>query len=479
MAIEPKRVAVLGGGITGLSAAFYLYRLAERKGLPVRVTLLESSARLGGRIDTLRQDGYVIERGPDSFLARKTAMIELARDLGMENELVGISPLAGKTMIVHRGRLHPMPQGLQMGIPTDLAAFARTGLISPLGKLRAACDLVIPRRRGDGDESVGEFLRRRLGREVVERIAEPLLAGIHAGDLDRLSLRATLPQFARLEQTYGSLIRGMAAARRNVQPPDLPPEARGKVFLTFRRGLLAVVEALDVRLRRDGCDIRLGTAASALEQGSPDGAPYRIFTEDGSALPADAVVVTVPAPAAADLLDPYVDTDALRKIDYVSVANVVFGYDARRFGHMLDGSGFLVPRGEGRTITASTWTSTKWPHTAPAGKRLIRCYVGRAGDEAAVDLPDDSLVYAVKRDLRELMGLEAKPELTVITRLHRSMPQYAVGHQERITAFRRELSARLPGVLVAGAAYEGVGLPDCVAQGRKAAEQLMQMWAAS
>jgi oxygen-dependent protoporphyrinogen oxidase len=477
MAPDSWHVAVLGGGMTGLSAAFYLYRLAEERGLPIRVTLLEASGRLGGRIDTLRKDGYVIERGPDSFLARKTAMIELARDLGMEDELVGISSLAGKTMIVHRGRLHPMPQGLQMGIPTDLGAFARTGLISPLGKLRALCDLVIPRRRGDGDESVGEFLRRRLGREVVERIAEPLLAGIHAGDLDRLSLRATLPQFAQLERTHASLIRGLTATRRQAKPPQLPPEAQGKVFLSFRRGLLSVVEALDMRLRRYGCDIRLGVAARALEKGEPDGAPYRIVTEDGTGLPVHAVIVAVPAPAAASLLEAHVDTEAMRKIDYVSVANVVFGYDARHFGHMLDGSGFLVPRGEGRTITASTWTSTKWPHTAPAGKRLVRCYVGRAGDEAAVDLPDDALVHAVKRDLRELMGLEAKPELTLITRLPRSMPQYAVGHQERIAAFRRELSARLPGVLAAGAAFEGVGLPDCVAQGRKAAEQLTDMLA--
>jgi len=218
MTAEPFRVAVLGGGITGLSAAFYLFRFAEKQGRPVRVTLLESSERLGGRIDTLRRDGYVIERGPDSFLARKTAMIELVRELGLDKELAYISPLARTTFIAHRGRLHPMPEGLMMGVPSDLGALARTGIISPFGKLRAACDLILPRRGKDGDEAVGEFLRRRLGREVAERIAEPLLAGIHAGDPDRLSLRATLPQFAELERKYGSLIGGMAAVRRRSSP---------------------------------------------------------------------------------------------------------------------------------------------------------------------------------------------------------------------------------------------------------------------
>jgi len=473
MTAEPFRVAVLGGGITGLSAAFYLLRFAERQGRPIRVTLLESSDRLGGRIDTLRRDGYVIERGPDSFLARKTAMIELVRDLGLEKELAYISPLARTTYIVHRGRLHPMPEGLMMGVPTDLGALARTGVISPVGKLRAACDLFLPRRGKDGDVAVGEFLRRRLGREVAERIAEPLLAGIHAGDPDRLSLRATLPQFAELERKYGSLIRGMAAVRGRSNPANLPPEARGRTFLSFRRGLYSVVEALERRLLRDGCAIRFGAAAVSLEKNAPDGAPYRIVAENGVEVAADAVIVAVPAPAAARLLEPHVDVEALRRVEYVSVANVALGYDARRFGHKLDGSGFLVPRGEGRVITASTWTSTKWPHTAPAGKRLLRCYVGRAGDEAAVHLPDDSLEYAVKRDLRDLMDLSARPELVVISRHRDAMPQYAVGHLERIAELRRQLENRLPGVLVTGASVEGVGLPDCAAQGRKSAAALL------
>jgi len=484
------RIAVLGGGITGLSAAFYLLRMAEERGRKVAVTVFEGSNRLGGRVNTLRRDGFVIERGPDSFLGRKLPMLHLARELGLLGELVGTNPAAPNTYIAADGKLRPMPKGMNLGIPNDLGAFARTSYISPRGKLRALDDLRLPRREETGDETVGDFLERRLGKEMVERILEPLLAGIHAGDLYKLGLNATFPQFAEMERKYGSVIRGMIEARRaapaaGAKAAQMRSEAVGgasvppTAFLTFRSGLSAVIEALERRIRALGGEIRLGSpvASLALAGGGTAGGEtegrYRLQLADGASFGADAVLFTLPAYANAKLLSPHVDVSAMTAIRYVSVANVVLAYDEKEFNHKLDGSGFLVPRSEGRTITASTWTSAKWLHTAPAGKRLIRCYVGRAGDEETVELNDEEMTAAVCRDLRHYMGLTATPLFVEITRLRQSMPQYPVDHLKHIAAFREQLALRLPGVFATGAPFEGVGLPDCVEQGKAAAERLL------
>ena len=476
-------MAVLGGGITGLSAAFYLLKLAEERGEAVEVTVLEGSGRLGGRVNTLRRDGFVIERGPDSFLARKLPMIRLAEELGLVGELTGTNPQAKKTYISRDGRLVPMPQGLVMGVPSDGDKFMQTELVSEQGKLRALRETELAEEANPGDEPVGAFLERRMGREMVERVFEPLLAGIHAGDLYKLGLRATFPQFKRMVEEHGSLIAGTRAAQLAAEAakaeggaaaPQGTPELPASVFLTFKNGLSTVIEALEQWIRANGGNIRLGARVMEIERpGSAAEGAYRLRLSDGTACEADQVLVTLPAYVAEELLKPHTDVTALSAIRYVSVANVVFGYNAEGFGHDLDGSGFLVPRGEKRLITASTWTSAKWRHTAPEGKRLIRCYVGRAGDEQGVELDDEAMIAAVRRDLRDLMGLEAAPEFAEITRLRHSMPQYPVGHAGAIADFRAELARRLPGVYATGAAFEAVGLPDCVAQGKQAAEAML------
>lgn len=474
-----RKVAVLGGGITGLTAAFYLYRAAEEQGIKIVVTLLEGSDRLGGRVNTLRRDGFFIERGPDSFLARKLPMVRLAEELGLSDQLTGTNPEAKKTYIAREGVLHPMPAGLNLGVPTDAEAFLKTGLLSEEGKKRALGEVdVPPLPAGAPDETVGAFLERRFGLEMVKRIFEPLLAGIHAGDLYALGLEATFPQFRDTERQYGSLIRGMTEARKAAQqknPDDKAAERSiGSAFLTFRRGLTTVVEALEAKLQEYVCEIRLGSRVVGLEKASSSPA-YRLLLEQGEPVDADAVIVALPASGIAGLLEPHVKVSALRGINYISVANVVFGYDAAGFGHPLDGSGFLVPRGEGSLITASTWTSSKWLHTVPEGKRLVRCYVGRAGEESNVELPDEEITAGVRRDLKALMGLDAEPEFVEITRLRHSMPQYPVGHRQATDAFLTELADRLPGVLAAGQPFGGVGLPDCVAQGKQAAESIVRL----
>jgi oxygen-dependent protoporphyrinogen oxidase len=484
-----RRVAVLGGGITGLSAAFYLGKLARERGEAIDITVIEGSERLGGQINTLRKDGFVIERGPDSFLARKLPMIELAKDLGLEGELTGTNPAAKKTYISLDGKLHPMPEGMILGIPTEADKFMKTELVSEEGKRRAFEELDIPSEAPEGDESVGAFLERRMGREMVERIFEPLLAGIHAGDLYRLGLQATFPQFKKMISEQGSLIEGTRETQRAAKSRTEAYATAGSgtaenllpasVFMTFRGGLSSVIEALESRLRADGCHIRMGEQVEYIKKTSEELSEgketYLLHLSDDTKLEADNVIFTLPAYATAELLAPHTDVTALTNVRYVSVANVVLGYDEARFNHNLDGSGFLVPRGEHRHITASTWTSSKWLHTAPQGKRLIRCYVGRAGDEKGVELSDAVLAAVVQRDLYDLMGLTAIPEFVEITRLRHSMPQYPIGHVEATASFREQLSKQLPGVFVTGAAFEGVGLPDCVAKGKQTAEALLAL----
>ncbi|CAM4312341.1 protoporphyrinogen oxidase [Paenibacillus tarimensis] len=474
------QVVIIGGGISGLSSAFYLSRKAKEQGRAVRITIVEPADSLGGKINTVRKEGFVIEKGPDSFLARKQPMIDLAADLGLEDELVPINPAAKKTYILNRGKLHPMPPGLVLGIPTEIMPFVKTGLLSPKAKLRAALDFVMPARKGNDDESIGGFLERRLGGEVVERIAEPLLAGIYAGELHKLSLRATFPQFREAERKHGSLIRGMRRSRRSTAASAGTPEKyRNITFLTFRNGLTTVVEALEQHLAH--ASLRLGRKVAHIhKQSSPSLEAeqplprYEVELDNGERLDADAVIVAAPSFSAVPLLKPYLDTKELESIRYVSVANVVLAFDKEKFGLTFDGSGFLVPRSEGKIITACTWTSTKWLHTSPDDKVLLRCYVGRSGEEAAVDLPDEQLTAAVLRDIRSILGIEAEPIFTEITRLRHSMPQYPVGHVEQYRAFRERLAAKLPGVWATGAAFEGVGLPDCIRQARDTAALVLK-----
>lgn len=375
-----------------------MQREAERQGKAIHITLVDSAEVLGGKINTLQRDGFVIERGPDSFLSRKLAIIELAKELGIESELTGTNPKGKQSYILFKNKLHAMPQGLVLGIPTEIMPFARTGLLSWGGKLRALLDFIKPSRSDAGDESLGGFLGRRLGTQVVQRIAEPLLAGIYAGDLNKLSIQATFPQFAAAERKHGSLIRGMRSNKKLAKAPDmsmLPEGARSSVFLTFKGGLSTLVDALDRAL--PSMERKLGQAVTAIHDkaagdeaaagftgmtaGEQSGSRYTIELANGEQLPADKVIVTAPAFQAAELLEPLVDCAELRAVDYVSVANVVMAFDKASLGITFKGSGFVIPRSEGLRITACTWTSTKWLHTSPGDKVLLRCYVGRAGDQ--------------------------------------------------------------------------------------------------
>ncbi len=449
------RVAIVGGGITGLAAA---YALAGHE-----VLLFERGPRLGGKILTERLDGFLLEAGPDSFLTTKPQAVEVSRALGLGDELIGTSP--GRTVyVLSRGRLHPLPEGLMLIAPTKVAPFLRSGLFSWGEKARIAADLLVPPGR-DGDESLGAFVRRRMGRAALDRLAAPLLAGIYAGDAERLSLQATFPQLRELERRHGSLIAGVLAQRRTAGAGA--GDGRLPLFMTIRGGLDRLVGALAAA---SGADVRTGTEVAAI---GPDGAGYVLDLAAGGRVDVDALILATPSYAAADLLATLAPEAAalLRQIAYASTATISLAYREEELPR-LAGHGFVVARSEGYRITACTWASAKWPDRAPPGYGLLRAYVGSASDPRALDRSDAEIIALVRSDLAEAMRLTASPILARVSRWPRSMPQYALGHLERLAEVERLLSWH-PRFSIAGAGYRGIGLPDCIKQGMAAAARVV------
>lgn len=471
----PSRVVIVGGGISGLAAA---YRLTQRAGdQRVAVTLVEAEPRLGGKIFTERVDGLVIEAGPDSFLGAKPAAAQLCEALGIGERLIGTRETGGGTYILRGGRLEPLPEGVSGLVPTKLRPLLRSGLLSMRGKLRMALEPFVPARRKGGDESVASFVRRRLGNEAYERMAQPLLSGIYAGDAERMSLLATFPRLRESELRYGSLVRGMLAQRRRTLAPGTSPNAVGartgetkvrSAFLSLQDGLGELIEALEGAL--DGVDLRPGVRAVGIERRE---AGYLVRLEDGARLEADALLLATPAWAAAELLAELAPDLAtiLREIRYVSTATISLAYrraDVEALG-AGGGRGFVIPSIEHRELTAVTWASNKFAGRAPDELALVRGFVGRAGREEAVDLPDDELIRIVRDELRQIVGLTATPVMSRIYHWRRALPQYELGHLERVAAIDRALEA-LPRLRLLGAAYRGVGIPDCIQSGYAAAD---------
>lgn len=464
MSVGKKRVVIIGGGIAGLSTAFYLQKEIKEKQLPLEILLVEGSHRLGGKIQTVVKDGFIIERGPDSFLERKTSASQLAYEVGMDDKLVNNA--TGQSFVLVKEKLHPIPGGSIMGIPTKLTPFITSGLFSPIGKLRAAADFILPRSKEKGDQSLGHFFRRRLGSEVVENLIEPLLSGIYAGDIDKLSLMSTFPQFYEVEKKYRSLIIGMgkASPKRNSNPN----QSKGQ-FLTFTTGLQSFVEAIEAHL--DPTMIRKGTKVEKIYK---ENNQYKIVVNRGEELIADGVIISTPHYTVPMMLSQYEYFDSFKDVPSTSVATVAMAFDQKDLNIRENGTGFVVSRNSSYTITACTWTHKKWPHTTPKGKVLIRMYVGRAGDEEVVNLADEEIVNIVLEDLKNIMNLQAKPEFYVISRWNHAMPQYTVGHKARLNTIREKMKNDLPGIILAGSSYDGLGIPDCINQGIQAKEEILK-----
>ncbi|HXF84452.1 MAG TPA: protoporphyrinogen oxidase [Anaerolineales bacterium] len=470
------RLTIIGGGIAGLSAAYY----ASRTNSYSQITLLEADSRWGGKIATERIsfDGghFIVEGGPDTFLATKPWGVALCKELGLSERLHGTNPHKKNTYVLHKGRLLPLPDGLAMMIPSDVPSILRSRLLSWMGKARMGLDFILPPHRLNGDESLGAFISRRLGREAYENLIEPLMSGIYAGDGDRLSLASTFPYLRDLELKYGSLARGALEMRR---------KSGGKVqgsrsaFLTPTTGLAEIVEALVAHLQSHGVDMRLNTRVTSITRNlQRETWNLKLDTETLDTIDTDSLILATPAYISGRLLasfDPEL-ASALQSIPYASTATVSLAYRLSDLPRDLDGYGYVIPRREGRKTLACTWTSTKFPHRAPEGYALIRVFVGRAGQE----LPsphgrgaggEGDLLAIAKEELRLTLGITAEPLLFRVFMWENAMPQYNLGHPELLKRIDAAL-AKYPTLALAGNGYRGIGIPDCIRSGELAIEKV-------
>jgi len=478
---SPKQVVIVGGGIAGLATTFALQERAAEAGIPLACTLIEAESGWGGKIVTHKVGDLIIEAGPDSFLSQKPWALELCGKLGLSGRLINTNELHKKTFVFSRGRLRELPEGLVVIVPTKLGPLFRSGLLSWSGIARMALDLVLPARRGAGDESLASFFRRRLGHEAFERLIEPLMAGIYAGDAEQMSLKATFPRFLEMEQQYGSLIRGMLAGRSTAGPGPRHGSPSRTMFVTVQNGLGEMVTALVGRIAGAGATLMPARQVVAIRvrAGRPGVRTYDVVLENGSAMSAEAVVLATPAFVSAELVRPLSPVSArmLETIPYASTATVSLAYAADALGSSVGGFGFVVPRMEGRELIAATWTSLKWAHRAPPAQALIRCYVGGVGREAILKADDERLVQQVRAELRSMAGIAAEPIYVEVNRWERGMPQYTLGHLDRLAQIKSSLG-NYQGLYLTGSAYRGVGIPDCIRDGSETAAEVIRNVAA-
>ena len=478
---ERRRVVVVGGGLSGLAAA---HRLSELLALdagaePFELLLLEASDRLGGTVRTERREGFLLEGGPDSFISEKPEALTLAERIGLAPRVIQTNEMHRRSFVVRGGRLRPTPEGFQLLAPSRLLPFLSTDIFTWRGKARMALDLLLPRRRGANgrdDESLAAFVRRRLGREALERMAQPMVGGIYTADPEMLSLRATMPRFLEMERRHRSLILAMWRAGREREAGARHGRgasgARYSLFLSFDEGVQVLTDALAARLPRGTA--RLKTRVESLRR-DPGARRWFLETAGGETFGADAVCLALPAYASARLLRDVDDrmADELGAVPYASTATVNLAYRRADVPHPLDGFGFVVPFVERRATLACTFSSVKFPTRAPEGHALLRAFVGGALQPEMFELDEGRMVEAVRRDLRDLLGVETPPLFAHVEKWPRSMAQYHLGHPERVARLRAQLAGH-PTLALCGNAFEGAGLPDCVRGGEASAESIFK-----
>jgi oxygen-dependent protoporphyrinogen oxidase len=473
---EAARVVVIGGGISGLAAAHRLVEQNAHSTTKMEVVLLEASERMGGVIRTERRDGFLLEGGPDSFISEKPEAVELAKRIGLAPRLIETREAHRRSFIVRAGKLHAVPEGFQLLAPTRFWPFVTTAIFSWTGKARMALDLILPRRaaaNGSNDESLAQFVRRRFGREALERMAQPMVGGIYTADPEHLSLRATMPRFLEMEREHRSLIRAMWKRGRKQSAAETRSTsgARYSLFLSFDEGMNVLVDAIAARL--GDVNIRLNTKVESLAFDSVS-QRWKIGVGAGETIGADAVCLALPAYTSANLLRE-VDAELAAELDailYASTATINLAYRRTDIPHALDGFGFVVPFIEHRAILACTFSSVKFEARAPEGYALIRAFVGGALQPEMYALDEDAMVVAVSRDLQELLGIVKPPLFTHVEKWPRSMAQYHLGHVERVDRIRKRLGS-LHGLKLAGNAYNGAGIPDCICSGETAADEIL------
>jgi oxygen-dependent protoporphyrinogen oxidase len=456
-----KRIAIIGGGISGLSAAFTLEK-HRRDGAAIEYALFESSPRLGGVLHTEHVDGCIVEAGPDSFLTEKPWAADLCREVGLGDQLIGSNDRDRKTSILIKARLVPMPDGLMFMVPTKILPALASPLFSTRTKFRMMREWFHSRHASAADESVASFVERHYGREVVDRLADPLLSGVYGGQASKLSLRAVLPRFAEMEASHGSLGRAMLSTLRK-----MPKSAPKPLFTSLKNGMQQMVEAVVSHL--PPAALHINTTVQAIQQQGSGWIVSAGYASDHF----DAVILATSAQAAARLGLPAKLSSALSAIEYTSSVTVALAYNQQVRHSLPPGFGFLVPHTEGARLLAATFVHNKFPHRAPENRALIRCFLGGARDPAILDQSDDEILRVVRQELHQVLNLSAEPLFTRVFRWKDAMAQYNVGHIERIQAIERACH-ELPGLALAGNAYHGIGVPDCVRSGTNAANRILQ-----
>jgi oxygen-dependent protoporphyrinogen oxidase len=461
-----RRLVVIGGGISGLSAAYKLFCETKGSPMPPEVLLFEGSPRMGGCISTYNLDDTLIELGPDSFLTEKPSVLELSKKLGIDNRLKGTSQLHRKTFVANNQKLYPLPDGFMLMAPTQVMPMLSSPLFSWDAKLRMLKEPFVRPAPDSADESLSEFVERRLGREVLEKVVQPLVGGIYTADPDKLSVRAALPRIAEMEKKHGSLVKGLGASNKHRKESG----ARYGMFATFDEGITVLVNAL-VQALPPGT-IRTHSMVSRLRRKD---AEWELTFSDGKKMAVDGVVIATASFHASDIVSDLDSelSDTLAKTTYASSAVLNLIYRRSDIPHPLDGFGFVVPRTENRSILACSFTSVKWPDRAPKDKAVLRVFVGGSLQPDVYDLSDEQIECLMWEDLHTYLGIKALPLLSVISRFPRAMPQYNVGHVANLAKIE-ECLAKHPGLALAGNAYYGVGIPDCVASGEQAAAKILE-----
>lgn len=469
------KLTVIGGGIAGLSAAYYALQEARKHQVDMQISILDKAGYWGGKIITERVDGFVVEGGPDTFIITKPWGMQLCRELGLEDRLHGTNPENADTFVLHEGKLEPLPEGLTMMVPSRFMPMIRTDLLSWPEKLRMGLDVLIPPADPHGDETLGNFVSRRLGRAAYENLIEPLMSGIYAGDGDALSLMSTFPYLRELEQEHGGLIKGALAVRRKRAEVRRQKSSNGRssgIFRTPTTGLAEITEALVAALKEGGVQLLTGMKVTSL---SRKGSRYQLNVEGGIELKSDGVILATPAFVTGHILkgeDPDL-AQTLQDIPYVSTATVSLAYPRQDLPGPLDGRGYVIPREEDREALACTWTSSKFPHRAPDDHALLRVFIGRAGQEEEISWTDDYLLDVARREVASTLSITVDPVLSRVYVWENAMPQYNLGHQKRLENINQSLQS-FSGLALAGNGYRGIGIPDCIHSGQQAARQVIE-----
>ena len=460
-----KKIVVIGGGITGLSAAHRIIEIQKENNLDLEILLIEKSDKLGGAISTINKNGYLIELGPDMFFTERPWALNLSKRLSLGQELIETNEKKRGTFVLWKKELVPVPDGFLMLAPSKIWAFVRSPLFSWRGKLRMLMDLFISKKEVR-DESLASFVRRRFGNEALERIAQPMIGGVYTADPEKLSLRATMPQFLEMEEKYGSVIKGMFY---NQKENEGDSGARYSQFLSFKNGMKTLIHAIEGKLPENS--VSLGETVTEITSSNPG---WSLQTQKRE-INASALIITTPSYHAASLIqniDPSLQSD-LSSIEYASSAVIILAYKKDDISHDLNGFGFVVPEVEMSDLIACSFSSVKFEGRAPQGYVLLRAFVGGALHPDICELDDAIVIEKVEKELSQILGISSRPEFTIIKKYQQAMPQYHVGHIELIKRIKEKINHH-QGLEIAGNAYSGVGIPDCVHSGEQAAEAILK-----